>query len=285
MRRGPSSRSGCAALSFLPSLFFTLLPAHTDLHSQVQVARHRPFKDSIRYRLSLSASMSFLFQQVLTCPALMGPLFPFMPFMHFPTISRLVKRIHFDGLIDEVMGHALTACRNALQFLHQLASSLSDLTCTLIAHGGRTAHLKFDKNHILLVILSLHLLGAIICLRTLTLPGTVPANPDPSRQLNRNSPPAPPSNLYLPSPFSHSSTPSNRQMTPPHLVLLQYMYPATSLWPERYLRAFEVAEKGDGMVRIEKKEVKRDVASGKVGVRVSFRRIHDLEGVVSSHLY
>jgi hypothetical protein len=58
-----------------------------------------------------------------------------------------------------------------------------------------------------------------------------------------------------------------RTRTPPHMILLRYIHPATSLWPQTYLRAFQRVEKEGGKLRLEKRVVLRDLKAGRVFLR------------------
>jgi hypothetical protein len=72
-------------------------------------------------------------------------------------------------------------------------------------------------------------------------------------------------------------------VTPPHLALLRYVYPATSLWPAPYLQAFRKAsEAGPGSVlHLSRLMVVRDLREGKIKWRSAIQAKQQASGYVN----
>ena len=134
-------------------------------------------------------------------------------------------------------------------FKHHLERLLSSLSTDHISDIDVTAQ------HLVIIVILLHLLAGLSCAIHLLRPKDhtliTPRHPVYS----------------MAEEYSPPKTPSRRQAIPPHISLLRHIYPTTSLWPRSYLRAFNDAFKGDGLVRLSREVVEMDLREGKVGMR------------------
>ena len=148
-------------------------------------------------------------------------------------------------LVDTAIKHALAH----INFCHQtLIDAFHIVTPITDAILDRIAHLSFrslSPPDLIRLLLLAHLLAGLICILSLNLP------------------PSPPTRALLP-----ARRPASLSL-PPHVRLLESrgLHPTTSLWPGYYLRAFNAAEKGDGVIRLDRRVVERDLRDGVVAVR------------------
>lgn len=167
-----------------------------------------------------------------TCAASVWPTVPNYILHHFRAAAYLT-RDHYTSSLDPHLADIFECMTNLANQIYNLA--------------GKIDWLKIMMYHmVLLVIISIYL--------TIFPPGLEATknmgkdNTDKTREITK--------------------TARNVDKIPPHAVLLRYIHPSTSLWPEGYLRAFDIASRSDsGRIRLSVKMVVDDLLSVKVILR------------------
>lgn len=149
---------------------------------------------------------------------------------------------------------ALSVQKSALLIIDHIELLVSPILETIRDHliTSTSAICTLSAAQTIFMIVIAHLLAALICLLHLTSADTILPT---SAELNKSTI------------FKKKEKRSRAMMTPPHILLLNHLHPMTSLWPPSYLRAFERAERGDGVVRLDEKVVERDLSEGVVALR------------------
>lgn len=152
--------------------------------------------------------------------------------------------------------------QSILDLLHTISMLFDHVVDIAFSHLDKSSFTIPTLKHFLIGIIALHLIACLTCLVQLA-----PSTTSQSKQMILNTPSssrirncAEPRQIIIERGNTSSSI-------PPHIFLLNHLHPTTSLWPGYYLRVFDEASRGDGVLRLDREVVERGLSEGRVVLR------------------